>query len=142
MKNILIFLVIVSSLYSDSFQQSKNYIIDNQHQLIWQDTDKNINIQVSHSKAKQYCKNLSLDGLTNWRVPSVDEYKYIIDLSRDDEIMINKSFRYILPAGYWTSDTTWRNFGRWGYYILFKSGSAYYDNKTYKKFVRCVKDLK
>ena len=142
MKNILIFLLMCSSLYSNSFQQNENYIIDKQHNLIWQDTTDNINIRISHSKAIQYCKKLSLNGLVNWRLPSVKEYRYIIDKTRTDEIMINKSFRYILPTGYWTSDTTWRNFGRWGYYIFFKSGTAYYDNKTYKKFVRCVKDLK
>lgn len=129
-------------LKSTELKKSGDYVIDKQYNLMWQDTKDNINVLVSHIKAPEYCKNLHLGGHTDWRVPTVDEYKTIIDKKRKDELMIDRAFVFINQDDYWTYDRTWRNFGRWGYYIFFKSGAAYYENRTYPKYIRCVRDLK
>lgn len=127
---------------STKLRKSGNYVIDKEYNLMWQDTKANINVLVSHINAPKYCKELSLGGHSDWRVPTVDEYKTIIDKDRKDEIMIDRAFVFIKQDDYWAYDRTWRNFGRWGYYIFFKSGAAYYENRTYPKYIRCVRDLK
>ncbi len=134
--------LLISCIYllSANLSKSGNYVKDTEHNLLWQDQKANVVMLGSQVKAVEYCEALSLGGYSNWRLPTVDEYKYIIDKTRTDELMINRSFSYILPEGYWTQDRTWRTFGRYGYYIYFKSGTAYYENRTYPKFFRCVRD--
>jgi len=142
-----IFMIIfISSIYlfSANLTKSGDYVIDKKHHMMWQDTQDNINIVTSHIKASSYCEKLKLGGYSNWRVPTREDYKYIIDKTReqDEEPMINRAFEYTLLADYWIADRTWRNFGRWGYYIFFKSGAIYYENRTYPKLIRCVRDIK
>ena len=131
-------------LFGANLTKSGDYVIDKEHQMMWQDTPDNINVITSHLEAPSYCEKLKLGGYSNWRVPNRDDYKYIIDKTRlqDKEPMINKAFKYTLIADYWLDDRTWRNFGRWGYYVFFKSGAIYYENRTYQKLIRCVRDMK
>jgi hypothetical protein len=143
MKKLLILLFVFLYLEgSNNLYKRGELVIDKQNNLIWQDTKDNIMLRMTQEKAIEHCEKLSFSGLSNWRLPSVEEYKTIIDKTRDDENMIKKIFHYNLPVNYWASDRTWiRNFGRYGYYIFFKSGTAYYQNRTYLKFVRCVHSL-
>ena len=124
--------------------KSGDYVIDDTHKIMWQDSMDNVKVRLVHDKAIEYCDKLSASGFSDWRLPSTDEYLYIIDKSRiKEEIMINRTFKYVLKDDYWASDRTWvRNFGRYAYYIFIKSGSIYYQNRTYEKFVRCVRDMK
>ena len=131
-------------LFATKLTKSGDYIIDDTHKIMWQDSIENIKIRLMHDEAIDYCDKLSTDGFSDWRLSSTQEYTYIIDKSRiKEEIMINKTFKYVMKDDYWASDRTWvRNFGRYAYYIFIKSGSIYYQNRTYKKFVRCVRDMK
>ncbi len=142
MKNFIIICISCISIFAGNLSKNGNFVSDRTHNLLWQDQKANVIMLGSQEKAVEYCEKLSLDGYSNWRLPSVDEYEYIIDKTRTDEIMINPAFQYILPEGYWTQDRTWRTFGRYGYYIYFKSGTAYYENRTYPKFFRCVRNIK
>lgn len=138
----LIFVNASDTKKSNTLKKSGHYVIDKANKLMWQDNKITTKTILSQEKAVSYCKKLRLGGFKNWKTPSVEEYKTIIDKTRDDEIMIDKTFKYILQEGYWTRDRTWRNFGIWGYYIYFKSGAAYYENRTYPKYVRCVREMK
>jgi hypothetical protein len=140
MKPFFFFLLSSCFLFANNLKISGNTIIDFDTNLIWQDHSDNTSFRFSQEKAIEYCQKLSQSGSSSWRLPTVEEYKSIIDKSRTDEIMINKKFRHILPQGYWTQDKTWRTLNRYGYYIYFKSGTAYYENKTYPKYVRCVRN--
>jgi len=126
-------------LLSANLTKSTNFVYDTSNGSIWQDSVENITLRLSHKEAISYCENLTISGKSNWHLASKDEYSTIIDKTRKDEHQINRSFKYSMPVDYWTSDTTWRSFGRYAYYVFLKSGSIYYENKTYKKFVRCVK---
>jgi len=119
--------------------KSTNFVYDTSNGMIWQDSVENITLRLSQKEAIKYCENLTLAGKSNWHLASKSDFKYILDKTRKDEHQIHKAFKYSMPVDYWTSDITWRNFGRYGYYVFLKSGAIYYDNKTYKKFVRCVK---
>jgi hypothetical protein len=130
-------------LFSITLEKKGDVVIDNINHLMWQDTQDNIRILKTHSTIQTYCDKLRLNDYINWRVPSVSEYKYIIDKNRKHNIAkINKAFKYTLLDNYWTDDRTWRNLGKYGYYVYFKSGTIYYQNRTYKKLVRCVRDIK
>lgn len=141
MKALVLFFMALVLLNGANLKKSGDFVIDKQNGLMWQDSKANINVLVSHIDAPAYCSKLALGGHSDWRLPSVAEYKTIIDKTRRDEIMINRAFIFIKQDDYWTNDRTWRNFGRWGYYIFFKSGAAYYENRTYKKYVRCVRNI-
>jgi hypothetical protein len=138
----LVFLNAYDTKKSNNLKKSGNYVIDKDNSTMWQDTKHNVELLYSHIDAPKYCEKLSLGGYSNWRLPTVEEYQAIIDRSRKDEIMIDKSFLFIKQDDYWTIDRTWRTFGRYGYYIFFKSGTAYYENRTYPKYVRCIRNIK
>ena len=141
-KIILIISFLIYSYGSSELYKRGELVIDKKNNLIWQDTKENIMLRLNQEEAMKHCEDLVFSGLDNWRLPTVDEYNTIIDKTRDDENMIKKIFHYNLPVNYWASDRTWiRNFGRYGYFIFFKSGTAYYQNRSYLKFVRCVHSL-
>ncbi len=144
LKILIIMLGITVSIFASNLQKSGDTVVDREHNLIWQDHKHNVKVVVTHEHAIEYCEKLTQSGASNWRVPSVEEYSYIIDKSRiKDELMIDKSFYHVKRDDYWTSDRTWlRNFGKYAYYVFFKSGAVYYQNRTYPKYIRCVRDLK
>ncbi|MEA3289533.1 MAG: DUF1566 domain-containing protein [Campylobacterota bacterium] len=142
MKFLIVLLFCTVSLFGTSLTKSGDYVIDKENKLMWQDTKDNVFKIVSHITAPEYCEKLTLGGFNNWRVPKVKEYELIIDKTRDIELKIDKAFKYTLPVGYWAKDRTWRTLGKWGYYVYFKSGAVYYENRTYPKLVRCVRDFK
>jgi len=144
MKSIYIVLLIANILMGNKLTKSGDYVIDDANKLMWQDTYDNVKYRFTQDQALEYCDKLVLSGYSNWRLPTVANYKTIIDKTRViEELMIKKAFKYILPENYWADDRTWvRNFGLYGYYVFFKSGAIYYQNRTYKKFVRCVRDIK
>lgn len=143
MKIIMTFLFLYLWVNGADLYKRGNLVIDKKNNLIWQDEVINTTLLKSQMGASEYCESLQLAGLNKWRLPSRDEYKTIIDKSRlSEELTIKRAFKNVLSDHYWTSDRTWRNFFRWGYFIYFKSGTFYYENKTYPKYVRCVRDLK
>ena len=144
MLKIITLLIISSSfIFSLGLRKSGNSVIDRDNNLVWQDHKDNVKLELKHDEAVKYCKLLKQDNFTNWRLPSIEEYKKIINNSRkkDDEIMIDKAFYHIIQGDYWTSNRTWmRNFGKYAYFIFIKSGHIYYQNRDYYKNIRCVRD--
>lgn len=141
MKIIILALISFVFLFSKQMYKNSNFVVDKKHNLMWQDHRENTKILISHIKASTYCDELKLGGFANWRIPSINEYKYIIDKSRGNKPMINKAFRHILADGYWAKNRTWRTLGKYGYYVFFKSGAIYYQNRTYPKYIRCVRSI-
>ena len=124
--------------------RSGDAIIDDQNKLMWQDTRANVRVLLTQEHAVEYCEKLNLKGFNNWKLPTIKEYETIINRKRvRANLMINKAFKFALRDDYWSQDRTWlRNFGEYGYYVFFKSGTIYYQNRTYPKYVRCVRNLK
>ncbi|MGB3752224.1 MAG: DUF1566 domain-containing protein [Arcobacteraceae bacterium] len=144
MKIFTLLCMLAAVLFAIKLTKSGDYVIDDHNKLMWQDTKDNVRIELTQAKAAEYCENLSLKGFRDWKLPTVKNYETIIDKSRiRAQLMINNAFKYAKRDAYWASDRTWtRNFGMYGYYVLFKSGTVYYQNRTYKKYVRCVRNLK
>ncbi|PIF04911.1 MAG: hypothetical protein CSA86_00245 [Arcobacter sp.] len=130
-------------LFASKLTKGTNYVVDDKNKLMWQDTKDNIKVLITHNDAIEYCKNLRLNSFSDWQLPTREQIKTIIDKTRvRDQLMINKAFRYVRRDGYWLQDRTWiRNFGKYAYFVYLKSGSIYYQNRSYKKHVRCVRKI-
>jgi hypothetical protein len=135
-----VFLLIVFFTFNNAaLVKNSDYVYDTKNSMVWQDSKDNITLQLSYNEAIDYCKNGKFSGKNNWRLATRNDYKFIINKKRKDEHKINKAFKNSVPYDYWIGETTWRSFGKYAYYVFFKSGTIYYQNKTYKKFVRCVR---
>lgn len=144
MKIFTLLFIVTLVLSASKLTKSGSSVIDDKNKLMWQDTKDNVRILLTHEHAIEYCEKLNFKGFSDWKLPTIEEYKTIIDKKRvRDQLMINKAFKYTKRDDYWASDRTWiRNFGLYGYYVFFKSGTIYYQNRTYPKYVRCVRSLK
>ncbi len=117
--------------------------------LIWQDEPINQNTTMSYKQANEYCKNLRLYEVDDWHLPSVDEFDTLFTKTTTksskfgnvaNDIKHSHKFKYINTNGdYWSSDTTWRNFGYWAYFLHIKSYAYFYADKKLKKNFRCVR---
>ena len=143
LKILIISLFTFTLLFSNHFFKNGDTVIDKKHKLMWQDHKDNVKVIVTHQHAIEYCEMITQSGFSDWRLPTIEEYQYIIDKSRiKDKLMIQNSFKYIKQDNYWASNRTWlRNFGRYGYYVFFKSGTIYYQNRMYPMNVRCIRDM-
>jgi len=141
MKILFLILMFYVYLFGENFFRNDNYVVDKKHKLMWQDTKINVTMLKNQKDSIKYCEDLKYLNFINWKLPTREQYEYILDKTRKDGLMINRKFKYILPGDYWTRETTWRSFGRYGYYIFLKSGTIYYNNKIYLKLIRCVREL-
>jgi len=120
--------IVALTLFAAKLTKSGAYVIDDQNKLIWQDTKDNLSLLLTQDEAIEYCKKLTLSSFSDWKLPSIEEYKTIINKKRiASQAQIDKAFKYVKQDNYWASDRTWaRNFGLYGYYVYFKSGTIYY----------------
>jgi len=89
-------------------------------------------------KAWDHCKNFDFLGHNDWRVPSKDELRDLLELSRP-HISAKHAFTNILEEKYWTStDSRFEE----AYYIDFDLGRYSTDKQKKKYRVICVRDLK
>ncbi len=84
-----------------SRDDNTNTVIDKSSNLVWQDS-KEIKTTSDIKVAQEYCKNLKLGDLTNWRLPSMYE---LLSISDDAHInpAIFKEFKNTKNTYYWTS---------------------------------------
>ena len=105
--------------------------------LTWQDNIASATVEKNWNDAKEYCRNLNLDGYSDWRLPSIKELQSIVDITKYDPA-IKSGFKHIASNFYWSSSpnvsdssSAWR--------VDFNDGYAYYYDKSYKGYVRCVR---
>jgi len=137
----LLLLCITSMLFSANLKRdnSREEVLDESTKLVWMDNIDVVRVQMSHKKAVPYCENLSYAGKSTWRIPTLDEFKTIVDKS-NEKTYINKAFKYNVPTGYWALKAHIRTFWFYADYMNFVSGTGYYDNRNKDKFIRCVRN--
>jgi len=142
MKYFVLILALISFLNAGNFKRDngKSVVVDRDNNLMWEDREENIKNYLIHEDAENYCKNLTLAGYSNWRLPDIEEFALIVDKNRYPK-NIDKSFRFIDNTGYWAEKAHWRTLWFYADYMHFVSGTPYFDSRHKEKLVRCVRDI-
>lgn len=141
MRVIIILIILISSvLCGDSrFHVKKDVVVDRFSKLMWQRDDDGI--KKTWKEAEKYCKELRLNGYKDWRLPSIDELVSIVDKKKFSPAIDTKVFK-CKNSYYWSSTeavekgvkvTDARG-------VLFKNGYNIRYYKSYKDYVRCVRN--
>lgn len=137
----LLLITLISLNASLKRDKKKEVVFDYQNKLVWQDSKENLIVMLSQPDATEYCSELMHGGYGDWRIPKAEEYKTIVD-KKNKPNHIHKAFRYVINEGYWAEKVHWRTMWTYADYMHFLSGTVYYDTKTKKKHIRCVRNLR
>jgi hypothetical protein len=87
--------------------------------LMWTRTDNGR--EIGWNGANQYCKELTLYALSDWRLPTLSQLEKLYDGKRRN---IRKPFRLTSP-GVWSSDTQEKLGSSWAFLFAFDEGKHY-----------------
>jgi len=119
------------------WQRSNEIVTDTQLGLMWQDDSEAKSTKKSWKNAKSYCKNLSLGGYSDWRLPSYEELLTIVDYDRYDPVIM-PSFQNVTSSNYWSSSEDVSD-AKYAWVVYFGYGDTYYGTKSNEYSVRCVR---
>lgn len=134
MKRILILLPLASALLLGATSKQ-----DDKTGLIWQDNEAIRQHSLDYEEAVQYCKDLTVDGFGDWRVPALKEAYSIVDLSRTRPALKN-GFEIRDDFRYWTATPFAADPQKQAWIISIRYGEAEPYNKGRQYHVRCVRD--
>jgi len=123
-----------SSIYVDN---GNGTVTDTSSSLIWQQaTAPNT---YNWDQAISYCSGLSLAGYTDWRLPTLDELRTLVDSTQNDPPKINHMFfPGTVSSFYWSSITyAYSTTSAWGVNFLY--GNDLMPNKSNSLYVRAVR---
>ena len=117
------------SFFNVVLLQADSYITDSKQSLLWLDNKNVLEHKKSWSDAQDYCKNLKVNNLKGWRLPSTDELNYAIK---------NMKFKHNSTDGFWTNSRyTYLPFDPWKVQDNSKNDLCCSESKV---LTRCVKD--
>ncbi|MCP4697561.1 MAG: DUF1566 domain-containing protein [Gammaproteobacteria bacterium] len=116
--------------------ESTDTVMDTVRNLVWQrQTDGNSR---HWTEAKSYCSSLYLAGYDDWRLPSIEELKRIIEYSDFEPVINTDLFPNAYPRWYWSGSAHAYYAGSaWG--AMFYSGSVGHAGKSDPGYARCVR---
>jgi hypothetical protein len=127
-------LTTIMFLYVLSF--AKGSFVDTKNHLEWQDSP-NVEKETKWVMATRYCKALNYLGHNDWRLPSIDELKTIIDIVQSPKA--NKKFQYGTTSAYWTGQEYKKDtLNAWAIYM--QTAHLFWNDKCDTAYVRCVRD--
>jgi len=128
----------------DNTNVDKSYVRDDKKEAV-QDTsssrvyyDSTPSPKMHFFKAWEYCQKMDYLGKNDWRVPSKDELRSLLELSRTS-INVKHAFKNVKEEKYWTST---QDRYEQAYYVDFDLGRYSTDKYTNKYRVICVRDSK
>ena len=116
--------------------KASNVVIDSETGMMWQDTPNSV--KKDYSGAKAYCRELSLGGHSDWKLPNIDELMSISDKNRVVEPAIKVIFKNTKNSYYWSS-SEYVNDSSQAWLVYFSYGADNYNLKSGKTSVRCVR---
>jgi len=130
MKKILLVLIGASLLFADSKTDSSTG-------LMWQDNSDAKTIKLAWQDAVEYCQDLTIEGYSDWRLPSIKELQTLVDISKYNPAIIS-GLDNTASSYYWSSSVNVSD-SSYAWRVSFDNGSTSYNNKTNKYYVRCVR---
>ena len=88
------------------------------------------------NEAMKYASSLRLGEFDDWRLPTIEELKSLIDINYKPTI--DPIFQNIKPSSYWSSSTD-GNHTSVAWYVYFYYGNDFWHYKSDYYFVRCVR---
>ncbi|KPA09674.1 caspase [Candidatus Magnetomorum sp. HK-1] len=135
----IFFIVLMSSqnIYSQFLDNSDGTVSDKSTCLMWQ---KNApGHQMTWKEALVYCKKLTLAGQSDWRLPSVEELRSIVDYSKYKPAIDSQIFPNTMSAFYWSS-TSNANYTGYAWGVHFNYGYGNGNAKSSSYYVRAVRE--
>lgn len=123
---------------NDAFFIDRVTFIDYDTNLMWQDNVEAKTVQKDWQGAINYCKDLSLAGFNDWRLPKIEELDFIIDDTQYNPA-IKLGFENVVGYQYWSSSNSLEN-SKSAWYVDFGRGSSSPILKNQNNYVRCVRD--
>jgi hypothetical protein len=120
-------------------------IKDNATGLIWQKCSKGqsgndcsgYSQNIHWDEALIHCEGLTLAGRDDWRLPSINELKSIINYKRSGPAINMEYFPNTPAYSYWTSSTFLSSpYTAWS--VNFGTGDTYYEPTSSYSHIRCV----
>ena len=138
--NILLFASLLTTANADLLKKGDNIIKDTKTGFLWQNTQDVKTKKLNFKEAVAYCKELTLDGEKNWKLPGFLELFSIVN-TKEYNPSISKEFTYFVPDNYWTTKTFGNATSGEAFVISFLHG-AFNREKMESKFnVRCYKKV-
>jgi len=122
-------------LSANDLSRTNGVVTDNTTNLQWQDDVASVS--KTWSEAIRYCETLSLNGLSDWRLPNKNELLSIVDYTKYDPA-IDATFINVTSSSYWSS-TANSSFTSHAWFVVFSYGYTYGDTKDNSTYVRCVR---
>ncbi len=111
-------------------------VTDTKTGLTWQKGDAG---PMRWEHAVETCKNLSLAGKSDWRLPTLEELKRLFRSLSDDEHVLDRRFEPFEWSGqwYWTSKVVDPYYA--AYLVNFRGGALPWQTKNETFYVRAVR---
>jgi len=107
--------------------------------LMWQAEDDWI--KRNWQEAIEYAKNLTLDGHSGWRLPTINELISIVDYGKSNPAINNDYFPDCKSYYYWSNNKNiYNDILAWCVCFAYGSVNSYH-NKNKGNYVRCVRDI-
>lgn len=119
---------------------SKEVVIDNKSNLMWQDNADVKSIKKNWESSAEYCQNLSLAQQQDWRLPTKDELLLIVDHKRSNPAIYTE-FKNVASDYYWSSSSN-INYSDFAWNVTFYFGIENNNYKDKNYYIRCVRDNK
>lgn len=137
MRVFFLFFICFNFLIASNFFKSENIVVDINKNLMWQD-DEDVKIFKSNwSQAKEYCRSLTLNGYTDWKLPTIKELQTIVDIS-NKKPAINEQFKFCQTTSYWSNNQDIKD-KNYAWYVGFETGATFIGSKDYDCYVRCIR---
>ncbi len=113
-----------------------NIVTDHVSGLIWE--DQPTIFKGNFSQAENYCSNLELGGIADWRVPTNKELWYLADRSRLNPT-INLTFQNTQSSYYWSNQqVTYSGYESYNWIVSFSDGDNNWQDRSSSNYTRCV----
>ncbi len=134
----------IPTLSGDTRYKDKTYQRDDNKSVVFNTKTNKIfsdfenKNKYTFAKAQEYCKNLEYAEYKDWRVPSYEELRDLLDIPRQP-VSIKHPFKNVQKGIYWSSsEDRYKN----SWYTDFDLGRYSTGKNTKEFFVMCVRDAK